>query len=116
MDLPVELVGFLKHAGVDGKKLTFEFGLIAYFTSHVHFLQGFWDSSVFRYFVGINCLPVIVVEVWVDRSLLYVNVDGLWTTHTQQRHTLNNGMKDASERLAERREICPQYLIRSVGR
>jgi len=29
-------------------------------------------------------------------------------------HT-TNGMKDASERLAERRVICPQYLIRSVG-
>ena len=24
MDLPVELVGFLKHAGVDGKKLTWD--------------------------------------------------------------------------------------------
>ena len=46
----------------------------------VHFRQGFWDSSVFRYFVGINCLPVIVVVVWVDRSLLCVIVDGLWRT------------------------------------
>jgi hypothetical protein len=46
----------------------------------VHFLQGFWDSSAFRYFVGVNCLPVIVVVVWVDRSLLCVTVGGLWRT------------------------------------
>jgi hypothetical protein len=46
----------------------------------VHFLQGFWDSSVFRYFVGVNCLPVIVVVIWVDRSLLCVTVGGLWRT------------------------------------
>jgi hypothetical protein len=32
------------------------------------------------------------------------------------RHPHNNGMKDACERLAERRVICPQYLIKSVGR
>ena len=46
----------------------------------VHFLQGFWDFSVSRHFVGVNCLPVIVVEVWVDRSLLCVYVVGLWRT------------------------------------
>jgi hypothetical protein len=43
----------------------------------VHFLQGFGDSSAFRYFVGVN---VIVVVVWVDRSLLCVTVGGLWRT------------------------------------
>ena len=46
----------------------------------LHFLQGFWDSSVSRYFVGVSCLPVNVVVVWVDRFLLCVNVVGLWRT------------------------------------
>jgi hypothetical protein len=46
----------------------------------VHFLQGFWDSSAFRYFVGANYLSVIVVVVWVDHSLLCVTVGGLWRT------------------------------------
>jgi hypothetical protein len=32
------------------------------------------------------------------------------------RHPHNNGMKTASERLAKRRKICLQYLIRWVGR
>jgi hypothetical protein len=42
----------------------------------VHFLQGFWDSSVFRYFVGVNCLPVIVVVV--SRRHLLKGVASLW--------------------------------------
>ena len=46
----------------------------------VHFLQGFWDSSMSKYVVGVNCLPVNVVVVWVNRSLLCVNVVGLWRT------------------------------------
>ena len=46
----------------------------------MHFFQDFWDSSVFRYFVDVNCLPVIVVEVWVDRSLLCITLGGLCKT------------------------------------
>ena len=35
-------------------------------------------SSVLRYFVGVNCLPMKLPLVWVDRSLICVNVVGLW--------------------------------------
>ena len=44
----------------------------------LHFFHGFWESSISRYFVGVICLPVNVVLVWVDRSLLCVIVVGLW--------------------------------------
>jgi hypothetical protein len=54
MDLPVELVGLLKHAGIDGKKLT-------------------WDLQV-----NSSGLPIKLRIVWVDRSLTCVNVVGLW--------------------------------------
>jgi hypothetical protein len=35
-----------------------------------------------------------------------------YTIETDRQHPHNNGMKTASERLAKRRKICPQYLIR----
>jgi hypothetical protein len=40
--------------------------------------HGVRGSSVSRYFVGVNCLPIKLLLVWVDRSLICVNVVGLW--------------------------------------
>jgi hypothetical protein len=53
MDLPVELVGLLKHAGINGKTLA-------------------WHLQVN------NCLPIKLLLVWVDHSPNCVNVVGLW--------------------------------------
>ena len=44
----------------------------------VHLFHGVRDSSLSRYFVGVNCLPIKLFLVWVDRSLICVNVVGLW--------------------------------------
>ena len=45
----------------------------------VHLFHGVRVSSVsMRYFVGVNCLPIKLLIVWVDRSLICVNVVGLW--------------------------------------
>ena len=45
----------------------------------VHVFHGVRFSSVaIRYFVGVNCLPIKLRIVWVDRSLICVNVVGLW--------------------------------------
>jgi hypothetical protein len=45
----------------------------------VHVFHGFRASSgSIRYFVGVNCLPMKLRIVWVDRSLTCVNVVGLW--------------------------------------
>ena len=44
----------------------------------VHLFHGVRGSSVSRYFVGVNCLPMKLLLVWVDRSLICVNVGGLW--------------------------------------
>jgi len=50
------------------------------FRTDVHFPEGFWDSSALRYFVGVNCLPVILVVLFVDRPLLCITMGGLWRT------------------------------------
>ena len=44
----------------------------------VHLFHGVRDSSVLRYFVGVNCLPLKFLLVWVAHSLICVNVVGLW--------------------------------------
>ena len=44
----------------------------------VRLFHGVRGSSVSRYFVGVNCLPMKLLLVWVDRSLICVNVVGLW--------------------------------------
>jgi len=37
--------------------------------TEVQLFQGFWDSSSFRYLVGVNGLPLIWYLLCVDRSL-----------------------------------------------
>ena len=44
----------------------------------VHLFHGVRGSSVSRYFVGVNYLPIKLLLAWVDRSLICVNVVGLW--------------------------------------
>ena len=44
----------------------------------MHFFHSFRYSSVSRYFVGVNYLPVNVLIVWVESSLICVNVVDLW--------------------------------------
>jgi hypothetical protein len=40
----------------------------------VNLFHGIRVSSVLRYFVGVNCLPIKLLLVWVDSSLICVNV------------------------------------------
>jgi hypothetical protein len=66
MDLPVELVGLLKHAGIDGKKLTSDLQV----NSSAISVKLMWIKAEKR----VNCLPIKLLIVWVDRSLICVNV------------------------------------------
>ena len=46
----------------------------------VHLFQGFWDCSSFRYFVGVNGMPLIWFLLYVDRSLFCNTLGGvLWS-------------------------------------
>jgi hypothetical protein len=86
MDVPVELVGLLKHAGIDGKKLTWDlqvnFSAISVKLMWIKAEKpvgktGQVTSQAQKKKHLVNCLPIKLLLVWVDRSLICVNVVGL---------------------------------------
>jgi hypothetical protein len=75
MDLPVELVQLLQHAGIEGQKLTWDLQV----NSNTVSVKLVWIKAgkPGSNFVGLGSEPVYVHFVSVDHSLFFVDTVGI---------------------------------------
>jgi hypothetical protein len=82
----------------------------------VHLFHGVRDSSVSTYFVGVNCLPIKLLLVWVDRlsvKLMWIKAEkpvektGQVTSQAQKKKDSHSTRKRNAQRINQWKQVSP---------